>query len=238
MLMTRPLHVPGTNHLLELLPPEDKTRMMSSMERVVGHQGHVLYTPNTPISHVYFPLSGIISLVTVLGDAGKRVECGTIGNEGMAGLPLLHGVAHTHLEVFFQVPGEAMRVSASAFAEEIARRGALAHVTLRYAEAFFRLVAQTAACNNIHAVEQRLSNLILMSHDRVGSDTIQLTQEFLAQMLGVRRSSVSPVASVLQRSGLIRYRRGVIVVLDRSGLEARSCECYLAVRRHFEGLLQ
>jgi CRP-like cAMP-binding protein len=236
--MTRPLHVLGTNHLLELLPREEMERVTSRMERVVGEQGHVLYTPNTPIAHVYFPLSGVISLVTVLADGGKRVECGTIGNEGMAGLPLLHGVAHTHLDVFFQVPGEAMRMPASAFAEEIARGGAFASLTLRYAEAFFRSVAQVAACNNTHAVEQRLSCLILMCHDRVGSDTIQLTQEFLAQMLGVRRSSVSPVASVLQRSGLIRYRRGVIVVLNRAGLEARSCECYLAVHRHFERLLQ
>ena len=236
--MTRPVHVLGTNHLLELLPREDKKRVTSGMERLVCDQGHVLYKPNTPMTHVYFPLSGVVSLVTVLADAGKRVECVTIGNEGMAGLPLLHGVADTHLDVFFQVPGEAMRMSASAFAEEIARRGALAHLALRYAEAFFRSAAQAAACHITHAVEQRLSSLILMCHDRVVSDTIQLTQEFLAQMLRVRRSSVSPVASVLQRSGLIRYRRGVIVVLNRAGLEARSCECYLAVRGHFERLLQ
>lgn len=234
----RALHVLGKNHLFELLPAEDRERLTPSMDRVIGEQGHMLFEPNKPITHVYFPVSGVISLVLVMKSGGKRAECGTIGNEGMAGLPLLLGVDHTQLEVFFQVPGEAMRMSASVFAMEIERRGALAVLTLRYAEAFFRSTAQAAACNNLHPVDQRLSSLILLSHDRVGADTIRLTQTFLAQMLGVRRSSVSPVAGGLQRDGLIRYRRGIIDVVNRPELEKRSCECYMKVRQDFERLLR
>jgi CRP-like cAMP-binding protein len=231
-----PLHAVGQNHLLELLPEADKRRLLPLIERVVGNQGDVLFKRNRPITHVYFPLSGVISAVVVMSN-GDRVECGMIGNEGMAGLPLVHGVDRSRFEVFFQVPGEAMRMSVAAFQAEMALNGSLARVAHRYAEAFCGLVGQSTACNNIHAVEQRLSRLILMAHDRVGSDTIQLKQDFVAQMLGVRRSSVSPVAGVLQNDGLIRYRRGVMIVLKRRELEARSCECYLTVRTDYERLL-
>jgi CRP-like cAMP-binding protein len=230
------LHVLGHNHLLELLPDKDRKRLLRTMERVVGKHGDVLFKRNKPITHVYFPLSGVISADIVMG-GGERVECGMSGNEGMAGLPLVHGVNTSRLELTFQVQGEAMRMSATAFSEEIALNGALARLAHRYAEAFCGLVGQSTACNNTHAVEQRLSRLILMARDRVGSDTIQLTQGFLAQMLGVRRSSVSPVAGILQKDGLIRYKRGVIVVLKRRELEARSCECYSTVRKDYERLL-
>lgn len=230
------LHVVGKNYLLDLLPEADKQRLLPPMEHVVGQHGHVVSKANKPITHVYFPLAGVISVVIIMA-SGERIECGSIGNEGMAGLPLLHGVDRSRLEVSFQVPGEAMRMSARVFSEEIALNGTLARLTHRYAEAFCGLVGQSTACNNLHAVEQRLSRLILMAHDRVGTDTIQLTQGFLAQMLGVRRSSVSPVAGILQRDGLIRYRRGVIVVLKRRELEARSCECYFTVRKDYERLL-
>lgn len=233
----RTLHVVGKNRLLDLLPEADKQRLLPAVERVIGRHGDILFKPSKPITSVYFPLSGVISVVVVM-ESGERVECGLIGNEGLAGLPLLHGVSRSRFEVSFQVPGEAMRMSATAFHEEIALDGALARLTRRYAEAFCGLVGQSTACNNLHAVEQRLSRLILMAHDRVGSDTIQLTQGFLAQMLGVRRSSVSPVAGILQRDGLIRYSRGVIVVLKRRELEARSCECYLTVRKDCERLLR
>ena len=230
------LHMLGRNHLLESLPQDDKKRLLPAMERVIGNQGDVLFKRNGRITNVYFPLSGVISAVVVLSN-GDRVECGTIGNEGMAGLPLVHGVERSRFEICFQVQGEAMRMSVAAFEEEMALDGPLARLARRYAEAFCGLVGQSTACNNIHAVEQRMSRLILMAHDRVGSDTIQLKQDFLAQMLGVRRSSVSPVAGLLQRDGLIRYRRGVMVVLKRRELEARSCECYLSVRKDYERLL-
>ena len=232
------LHMLGRNHLLERLTTTDKKRLLPTMERVEGKQGDVLFKRNKPITHVYFPLSGVISLVVVMGGGTQRVECATVGNEGMVGLPLLHGVDRSFMEIFFQVPGEALRMSAAAFAAEISRKQMLARLTHRYAEAFCGLLAQSTACNNVHSVEQRLSRLILMSHDRIGSDTIQLTQGFLAQMLAVRRSSISPVAGVLQKDGLIRYKRGIIVVLNRRELEARSCECYLSVRRDFERLLR
>lgn len=232
----RTLHMVGKNCLLEQLAKADKERLLPSTERVIGEHGDILFKPNKPITNVYFPLSGVLSVVVVMV-SGERIECGLIGNEGLAGLPLLHGVSRSRFEVCFQVPGEALRMSATAFHEEMARDGVLARLAYRYAEAFCGLVGQSMACNNVHAVEQRLSRLILMTHDRVGSDTIQLTQGFLAQMLGVRRSSVSPVAGTLQRDGLIRYRRGVIVVLKRRELEARSCECYVTLRKDYERLL-
>ena len=232
----RSLHVPGKNRLLELLPHEERKRLLGTMEHVVAEHGHVLFKQDKPIAHVYFPLSGVVSLVLVL-HSGKPVEYASIGNEGMAGLSLLHGVSRSCGDVFFQVPGEALRMSAASFEAEIMRKGAFKGILQRYAEAFFGLVAQSIACNNNHGVEQRLSRLILMSHDRVGSDTIHLTQEFLSQMLGVRRASVSPVAAVLQKDGLIRYKRGVIVVLKRRELETRSCECYRTACKDYERLV-
>jgi CRP-like cAMP-binding protein len=230
------LHVVGRNHLLHLLPAQDRERLLASMEHVAGAHGDILCKRDEPILHVYFPLNGVISAVVALS-SGERVECAVIGNEGMTGVPLVHGVNRARFELSFQVPGQAMRMPTKTFLEEIALNGALSRIAHRYAEVFCGLVAQSTACNNAHRVEQRLSRLILMAHDRVGSDTIQLTQRFLAEMLGVRRSSVSPVAGVLQRDGLIRYKRGVIVVLKRGELEARSCECYSTVRKDYERLL-
>jgi CRP-like cAMP-binding protein len=230
------LHVSGKNRLLEMLPDGDKQRVLANAERVAGKRGKLLFMANKPIAHAYFPLSGVISLVIPTG-TGKHIEFGSVGNEGMAGLALLHRVDRGCGEAFFQVPGEALRMRADAFAQEIARRGALEGVLHRYAEAFLHLVAQSTACMSVHSVEQRLSRLILMSHDRVGSDTIELTQEFLAQMLGVTRGSVNEFAGMLQKDALISYKRGVIVVLDRKRLERRSCECYRRVSRDFQRLL-
>jgi CRP-like cAMP-binding protein len=231
------LHVVGTNRLLDLLPQADKERVLPTMERITGKQGDVLFKRKKTITHVYFPLGGVISMVLAL-TSGERVECAMVGNEGMSGVSLVHGVTASRFDILFQVPGEAMRMSTAAFCEEMARNGAFASLNRRYAEACLGLIAQSTACNNFHAVEQRLSRVILMSQDRVGSDKIPLTQRFLAEMLGVRRTSVSPAAGALQREGLIRYTRGVIIVLKRAELKARSCECYQSVRKDFECLLR
>lgn len=230
------LHERGKNHLLELLPAADRERLMNAMQRTSVKHGEVLFARHKPIEHVDFPLEGVLSIVVTMKE-GDSAEIGTVGNEGMAGIPLLLGGNTSPSDAFYQVPGQSMRMSAAAFAEELARHGPFEDILRRYAQGFLNQVAQSAACNRLHPVEQRLCRWILMSHDRIGSDTIALTQEFIAQMLGVRRASVSVVAGTLQKAGFIRYNRGVIEVLDRARLEESTCECYGAVREEYERLL-
>ena len=230
------LHEPGKNRLLELLPAADRARLTSAMQRVEAQHGDPVFQRHKPIPYVDFPLSGLISLVAVMRD-GAVAEVGMIGNEGVAGVPLVLGVAQDANDAFYQMPGEALRMSTSAFRDELARRGPFELIMRRYAQAFFSQVAQSTACNRLHAVDQRLCRWILMSHDRSADNTVALTQEFLGQMLGVRRASVSIVAGALQKRGLIRYNRGLIEVLDRDGLEAAACECYRVVRDEMERLL-
>ena len=231
-----PLHVAGQNHLLQLLPDKDRERVWTAMERVTTRHGDVVFERNRPLTYVDFPLRGVISIVVEMQEGGIA-EVGTVGNEGMAGVPLLLGVERTPNKAFYQVPGESIRMSAAAFLQEIANRGPFERIMRLHAQGFLNQVSQSTACNRLHAVEQRLCRWILMSHDRVGDDTVRLTQDFLAQMLGVRRASVSVVAATLQNAGVIRYRRGIIDVLDRAGLEESSCECYGVVREEYERLL-
>jgi CRP-like cAMP-binding protein len=231
-----PVHVRGRNRLLDLLPQADRDRLLASMERVPAKFGDVVFERNEPITFVDFPLGAIISIVVIMED-GAIVEAGTVGNEGMSGLPLLLGAERSRSRAFYQAPGESMRMSARLFHEERERGGAFLEILKRYAQAFLTQVSQSAACNRLHPVEQRLCRWILMSHDRVGSDTLMLTQEIMSQMLGVRRASVSVVAGLLQKAGFIRYSRGVLTVVDRAGLEASACECYGVVRAETERLL-
>jgi CRP-like cAMP-binding protein len=231
-----PLHLPGQNHLLRLLPEQDRERALAAMQRIKTRHGQIVFERNAPITHVDFPLFGIISIVVEMEEGGIA-EVGTVGNEGMAGVPLLLGADRTLNKAFYQVPGESMRMSAQAFREEIAPRGPFENIMRLHAQGFLNQVSQSTACNRLHAVEQRLCRWILMSHDRVGGKTVHLTQDFLAQMLGVRRASVSVVAATLQKAGFIRYRRGIIDVLDRAGLEEGTCECYDVVRKEYERLL-
>ena len=230
------IHVPGRNRLLELLPQSDRDRVLAKMERIEGKLGAVVFERDQPLDYVDFPLCAVISVVIIMED-GAIAEAGTIGNEGMAGIPLLLNVQRSPAQAFYQVPGEAMRMSAAAFKEEIARGGPFRDMLQRYAQGFVNQLAQAAACNRLHPVDQRLCKWILMSHDRVGSDRLLLTQEILAQMLGVRRASVTIAAGMLQRAGFIRSHRGVITVLDRAGLEESACECYRVVRAELERLL-
>jgi CRP-like cAMP-binding protein len=168
---------------------------------------------------------------------GDAAEVGTIGNEGMVGLPLLLGDDRAPTSVYVQVPGTGLRMTAAQFTRELASSASMRTVMLRYAHALFNQVAQSAACNHFHTIQQRCCRWMLMTHDRMNSDEFLLTQEFLAMMLGVQRTGVSAAAGGLQRAGLIRYRRGVVTILDRAGLLRQACECYSLSKREFDRLL-
>lgn len=235
-MASSPLNIPGRNHLLGLLPAPDRERLERSMERLETAPGDVLFRNNAPITHVDFPLRGVVSIIIIMENGGIA-EVGTVGNEGMAGVPLLLGADRSPARAFHQFAGEVLRMPADVFREEIAAPGIFSNVLRRYAQAFLNQVSHSAACNRLHEVEQRLSRWILMAHDRTDGDRIALTQEFMSQMLGVRRASVSVAAAKLQRAGLIQYRRGMLEVLDRAGIEAHACECYRVVQQEFERLL-
>ena len=206
------------------------------LEKVSYERRELLFGPDRPISHAFFPLSAVASLVITM-DEGDTVEVGTVGNEGLVGVPLVLGTDRSPTEAFTQVPGEYLRMTASAFRAEMDRNGAFASVMHRYTQAFMAQVSQSAACNRLHPVDQRLCRWILMTHDRVGVDHLPLTQEFIAFMLGVRRASVATAAGMLQKAGMIHYHRGMIDVIDRKRLEEGSCDCYRIVRKEHERLL-
>ena len=230
------VHVPGKNRLLTMLEDAGEEELVSKMERVTLKPRAGLISPDKPITHVYFPLSGVGSLV-VNTEEGPALEVATMGNEGMVGVPLLLGATSTHMTAFVQVEGDFMRLNSLSFAAELRRSSALASIGQRYVQAFIAQTAQSAACVRFHQIDQRLCRWILHSHDRVGADVVSLTQEFLALMLGVQRPGVSLAAAQLQHAGLIKYRHGVIEVLDRAGIEDAACDCYATVRDQFERLL-
>jgi CRP-like cAMP-binding protein len=214
------------NRLLSALPDSEYERLLPHLEQVSLTLKQIIYLPNEPIEYVYFPNSGIISLVNLTEDGGT-VEAATVGKEGMVGLPLLLGADRMMGQAITQIVGDAVRTPASP----------LYSLLLRYTQALMNLMSQSVACNRLHSVEERCCRWLLLCQDRVESDEFALTQEFLAQMLGVRRASVSVVAAILQKAGLIRYRRGKIMILDRLGLEAASCECYQMVKQELDRLL-
>jgi CRP-like cAMP-binding protein len=195
-----------------------------------------LYRANKPIGFVYFIETGVGSLVNTMAN-GEAAEVGTIGNEGVVGLPLVLGDDRAPTSVYMQVPGAGLRMKASLFNKELVRSASMRIVMLRYAHAFFNQVAQSAACNHFHSLQQRCCRWLLMTHDRMQSDEFLLTQEFLAMMLGVQRTGVTAAAGALQRAGLIRYRRGNVTIIDRRGLQRRSCECYGVSKSEFDRLL-
>lgn len=237
MAKAHPMHEPGENRLLAALPKAERERLAPLLRPVSFGLRDYLFRVDEPIHSVYFPRSGVISLVITVKDGGT-IEVGTVGNEGMVGVPVFLGADRSPTQAFSQVPGESLRMAAADFKREvIGRAGPLPDLVRRYTQAFLNQVSQTVACNHLHAVQERMCRWLLMTHDRVGGDEFLLTQEFLAQMLGVRRPSVSVVAGMLQQAGLIRYTRGRMTVLDRAGLEAGACECYGIVRREFDRLL-
>ena len=224
------------NRLLELLGPADLDRLRSRFEPVEFEYRQSLYEANQDISFVYFPIEGVASLVSAMED-GSAAEIGTVGNEGMVGLPVVLGDRLTPISAYIQVPGSGLRLPADFLRDELEISGAMRTVLLRYAHAFFNQVAQSAACAHFHSIEKRCCRWLLMTHDRVQSDRFLLTQEFLAMMLGVRRASVTGVAAALKRAKLIEYSRGRVTMLDRAGLERRACECYQVSKKEFDRLL-
>ena len=196
----------------------------------------VLYEAGRPIEFVYFPSTGVASMVKNMSD-GNSSEVGTIGNEGIVGTPLLFGFDTGPATVHMQIPGDGSRLPARVFRDQMGRSPALHRLIQGYAFAFFNQVAQLAACNHFHDVEQRCARWMLMVQDRMPGDDFPLTHEVLSLMLGVRRSSVTVAAGRLSDSGLIEYRRGKVTILNREGLERRSCECYRAIRHEYERLL-
>ena len=224
------------NRLLGLLPAKDYRRLHQHLERIPLTYRQSLYRVRRPLDFVYFIETGVGSLVNTMAN-GAAAEVGTIGNEGVVGLPLLLGDDRAPTSVYVQVPGTGLRMPAAQFSRELARSASMRTVMLRYAHALFNQVAQSAACNHFHSLEQRCCRWMLMTHDRMTSDEFLLTQEFLAMMLGVQRTGVSAAAGALQRAGLIRYRRGVVTILDRRGLRQRACECYGVSKREFDRLL-
>jgi CRP-like cAMP-binding protein len=224
------------NRLLGALPPDELARLTPNLSETTLELHRKLEVPDTPATHVYFPWGGVCSLTTVLRD-GRLVEVGTIGNEGMVGMSAYFGGLLPEALTVVQIEGPgAHSMRTGLFTAEMARQGPLFQLIRRYSQALIGLIMQSAACNGVHAVDQRCARWLLMSQDRVGDD-IHITQEYLASMLSVRRSSVTEVAKRLQSLGLIKYARGRTTILDRRGLEKLSCECYGVVRANFDRLV-
>jgi CRP-like cAMP-binding protein len=230
------IHVRGENRLLNALPREEYKRLRPHLEKVSLPLREILYEADGPIPHVFFPLNGVVSLV-IMVEGDVSLEVGTIGNEGMVGTPVFLGADRSPTRAISQVAGEALRMQTKVFQEEMRRAGALHGLVQKYTQAMINQISQSTVCNHRHSVQKRMCRWLLMSHDRVGADEFQLTQEFLAQMLGVRRPTVTAVAGKLQKAGLITYHRGKMNILDRKGLEAASCECYEVVAIELDRLL-
>jgi CRP-like cAMP-binding protein len=224
------------NGLLATLPPDDFALLAGSLKPITLKLKQVLCEPDEPIESVYFIESGSVSMLVPIGD-GDFAEIGLVGREGLVGLPAILGVDSSTTEALIQMQGVALRLQAAALQEAFDRSPALRSVLLRYAQVFSNQVMQTAACNSNHTLDERLARWLLMVHDRAEGDTFPMTQEFMSMMLGVRRAGVSVTASILQKAGLIDYKHGCIIVLDRPGLEGAACECYGTVRQQFEHLL-
>jgi CRP-like cAMP-binding protein len=225
-----------TNRLLSLLSDVDYEHLRPHLSLVTLEYRNSLYEASRPIEHVYFPVDGVASLVITTAEGGSA-EVGTIGSEGLVGLPVCLGDRDAPSAVYVQVPGKALRIDAGIFRGELGRSPTLQTVTLRYAHAFFNQVAQSAACAHLHRVEQRCCRWLLMTRDRMPSDDFLLTHEFLGMMLGVRRTTVTEVMGSLQKAELIRYRRGHVTILDPGALRQRACECYDISRLEFDRLL-
>jgi CRP-like cAMP-binding protein len=224
-----------SNQILRALPPMARAPLPTLMTLVVHRIKDVLFEPDQPIRAVHFPLDGVISLVTPLED-GAIVEVATVGNEGIVGVPLVLG-GSLSVRGISQVAGRSLRMEADAFLTECDRSPAFGDLVRDYTQALFSQISQAAACNRLHSNEERLSRWLLMSHDRVGVDEFVITHEFLGQMLGSRRATVTLSAGILQAAGLIRYHRGRVVIVDRPGLEEVACECYKVIKVKLDGVL-
>jgi len=227
---------PRQNHLLDALPTSDYERLAFHLELIPMKLGDVLYESGDKLRYVYFPTTSIVSLLYVMED-GASAEIAVVGNEGILGISLFMGGETTPSRAVVQSAGYAYRLKAALLKNEFGRFGPTMHLLLRYTQALITQMAQTAVCNRHHSVDQQLCRWLLLSLDRLASNELTMTQELIANMLGVRREGVTEAAGKLQDAGLIRYRRGKITVLDRPGVEARSCECYQVVKTEFDRLL-
>lgn len=223
------------NLLLSALPPAECERLLPDLEPVTFSLGQILCEPGERIHYCYFPTNAIVSLLYTMHD-GSTAEMGLVGNEGVLGVAVFLGGESTCSRALVAVAGDAFRLPAKRLQEEFAHAGALQHLLLRYAQALITQVSQTAVCNRLHSVEQRLCRWLLLCHDRNNCPELLMTQELIANMLGGRRESVTVAAGHLQDSGLIHYCRGRISILDRDGLESNVCECYRAVEDEFDRL--
>jgi CRP-like cAMP-binding protein len=226
----------GPNLLLAALPAADRALLDPHLKKVTLEQGTVLHEHGEPIERIYFPHSGMVSILTVM-QQGEAVETATVGREGAVGSLSALGPRRAHARAIVQVEGAASAIAVERFRSALNISAAIRDIAIRNGEMMLIQVQQSAACNALHGVEERLSRWLLQARDRVEDNTIRLTHEFLSQMLGVRRSTVTVIASELQRGGLIRYHRGHIEIVDRRGLEAKACECYAALRREIDEVI-
>lgn len=224
------------NQILSSLKPADLRAILTCMELVEIDAREPLYESNAPIEYAYFPEDGVMSIVIPMED-GPSVEAATVGYEGMVGLPLILGAEATPTMALCQVPGKVWSISAKDLAKHIEQNKDLSLALRRYAQTVFDLLAQSTACNRLHSIDERCARRLLLTMDRMSTDTFQLTQEFLAMMLGVYRPGVSLAAKRLQEANLITYKHGKVTILDREGLEEVSCSCYRIIREAYEKLV-
>jgi len=227
---------PEQNQLLAALPELIRERLFAHLEPIEMPLGEVLYESGSQLHHVYFPTTCIVSLLYVMED-GASAEIAVVGKEGLLGIALFMGGETTPSRAIVQSAGHGFRLKAQLLKEEFNRAGPVMHLLLRYTQALITQMSQTAVCNRLHSVDQQLCRWLLLSLDRLPSNELSMTQELIANMLGVRREGVTEAAGKLQNAGLINYSRGRITVLDRPGLEARACECYQVVKKEFDRLL-
>jgi CRP-like cAMP-binding protein len=230
-----PSSAPKKNHLLAALPPAEWKRWYPQLEAVELTLGQVLYESGGTLTHVYFPTTAIVSLLYVMEDGGSA-EIAVVGNEGLVGVSLFMGGGSTPSRGVVQSAGKGYRLPAAALKEEF-KLAPVLHLLLRYTQALITQMAQTAVCNRHHSLDQQLCRWLLLSLDRLQGDELVMTQELIANMLGVRRGSVTFAALKLQKAGCIEYARGHITVLDRPGIEERCCECYMVVKKEYDRLL-
>jgi CRP-like cAMP-binding protein len=229
-------HSPSQNHLLAALPAAEFERLSPHLELVPLLLGQILYEPGGQMQHAYFPTTSIVSLHYVM-ESGASAETAGVGNEGVVGMALFMGGDSTPSSAVVQTAGHGYRLAGRLLKQEFNRAGLLQSLLLRYTQALIAQMIQTAACNRHHSVEQQLSRWLLLTIDRVPSRELVMTQELVASMLGVRREGITEAAGKLQQAGVIRYRRGHISVIERAGLESRSCECYSVVKKELDRLL-
>ena len=228
-------NAPTSNQLLAALPVAEMARWRQHLEPVELHLGQVLYESGSPQSHVYFPSTAIVSLLGVT-ESGRSAEIAVVGNEGLVGIALFMGSESTPNRAVVQSAGQGFMLGGRAIKDEF-RRAPVLHLLLRYTQALITQMAQTAVCNRHHSLDQQLCRWLLLSLDRLQCNELVMTQELIANMLGVRRESVTESARKLQKLGLISYSRGRITVIDRPALEKRSCECYAVVKKEYDRLL-